>query len=394
MPNILYPDRAIIHAKKMPPFLLWSVFIAILCPCLLPFDNLMAQPTTMTTTPKPSFSFVVWGHPRGPSWKDLPTHADEIVSRLRELKPDLLIVTGDAIEGMYGMKPNADSIQFAWDTFDSVVQRAGIPMHIAPGNHDVMNPVTREIFLERYPKVPYAFTHKGVRFVILDTVGLDRQVQGDPIYQPGLEGISWFAGAMPFDEPQRNFIRREIHQQDQYAHMFFFMHHTKPWAEPDGFWSQEIHPLLLNGKTRAIFSGNPAYGKYAYLEKDGIFYMQNAVYETLPPEWFVWRRHYPPTPQYKQFDNLQLVTVAGNKVRYEPIILGWLQAEGLSIAYWKNVDLQFQWNHRLEKWFHQTFFKLHHIAFLILFLVMFGMMSGAFFYKVWNTRRPSTSLKH
>ena len=373
-----------VHSVRIPCYLFLNLFVAILCNALLPLDVTMAK--SEGVTPKQSFSFVVWGHPRGPSWKDLPTHADEIVNRIQELKPDLLIVTGDAIEGMYGMKPNADSIQFAWDTFDQVIQRAGVPMHIAPGNHDVMNPVTREIFLKRYPKVPYAFTHKGSRFVILDTVGLDRQMQGEAKYQPGREGVSWFAGAVPFDEQQLNFVRNEISTQNQYTHMFFFMHHTRPWAEADGFWSQEIHPLLLNGKTRAVFSGNPAFGKHAYLKKDGIFYMQNAVYETLPTDWFVWKREQLSSPQYKQFDNLQYVTVSGDQVTYTPIVLGWLQARGLSIDYWNEVNAQFHWNHRLEQRFHQAFFKLPRIVLLLVSLVLVGVLSGIFLHKFWRNR--------
>ena len=365
-------------------------FVCSLLLILELYSPVLARDTIVENVQEPileredSFSFIVWGHPRGPRWSDPPTHAKEIVDRLKELKPDLLIVTGDAIEGMLRQQPNPDSINTAWDLFDHVVQQAGIPVHIAPGNHDVNNPVTRDIFLERYPKTPYAFTHKGTRFVILDTVGLDPQSQGETKYFPGWEGVSWYAGAIPFDENQLNFIRNEISKQNQFNHMFFFMHHTLPWAESDGFWSQEIHPLLPHGKTRAVFSGNPAFGKYAYLKKDGITYIQHAVYEALPPDWFVWRRDRAPTPQYKQFDNLQLVTIQGSEVTYRPIILGWLNAEGLSIKYWKDVDSKFQWNHRLEQRFHQTFYKLPHLLLLMAGLVIFGLISGFLAHKIWR----------
>ena len=367
-------------------YILWLILVCAV-PASANDDSLLpAQSQEMSGVQEDAFSFVVWGHPRGPSWRDKPTHADEIVQQLQKLKPDLLIVTGDAIEGMLRQSPERDSINTAWDLFNAVIEEAGIPLHIAPGNHDVNNPMTRDIFLERYPKPPYAFTHKGSRFVILDTVGLDPQSHGETKYFPGWEGISWYAGAIPFDENQLNFIKNEVAQQHRYTHMFFFMHHTLPWAQPDGFWSKQVHPLLLKGKTRAVFSGNPAFGKYAYLKKDGIVYIQNAVYEALPHDFFVWRRDQPPTPQHKQFDNLQLVKVDGEHVSYHPIVIGWLNSPGLSIDYWQEVDSRFQWNHRLEKLFHQTFFKLQHIVILMAMLVCMGIAIGILFQKLSRKR--------
>jgi len=35
------------------------------------------------------------------------------------------------------------------------------------------------------------------------------------------------------------------------------MHNTKQWANSDGFWWRDIHPMLREGKTRAVFSANP-----------------------------------------------------------------------------------------------------------------------------------------
>ena len=334
-----------------------------------------------------SFSFVVWGHPKGPLLEDPPLHVEEFIQRLKELQPDLLFVTGDAIEAMWKKKPNRKAIDAAWDRFDRIGTQLGIPVYISPGNHDVNNPVTRDIFIERYRKPPYAITYKGSRFIILDSVGMDPQSQGKPIYHPGKEGLTWSGGAIPFDEKQRTFIHREIENQSNFRHVFFFMHHTRPWSDPNGFWTKDIHPLLRGGTTRAVFSGNPILGKYGYRKKDGIVYIQSSTYPIFQPDWFVWHRDQPGISMHKEFDNFVFVQVDGEKVNYRPIVLGGIESLGLSEDYWDQVESLFRWNHHLEKLFHQTFYKLPHLLLLMVGLVLTGLLLGLLSNKLWRFRK-------
>ena len=144
-----------------------------------------------------SFSFIVWGHPRGKSDQAEPLHFKEVLDRVAELEADLLIVTGDVIMGGPS-EPSAEGIEgvrAAWDRFDAGVSRLGIPVYRVPGNHDVHSFATRDLYLERYTKPPFAFSFRGSRFILLETVGIDQRGQGDGTSQ-------WGPNPLPFDDAQ------------------------------------------------------------------------------------------------------------------------------------------------------------------------------------------------
>src|SRR4030042_2635191 len=105
-----------------------------------------------------SFSFVVWGHPRGRTTGDPPLHFEEILAQITELKTDLVVITGDAIHGMWGEDTDPAIIRKEWEIFDVGLSKLKIPVYRLPGNHDVHNNITRDIYLKRYPRVPFAFT--------------------------------------------------------------------------------------------------------------------------------------------------------------------------------------------------------------------------------------------
>ena len=112
-----------------------------------------------------SFSFVVLGHPKVADGKPV-LHFEEILNRITELKADFVIVTGDVINGMWGKRIDPEVIRGDWDRFDKGVKRLGILVYRLPGNHDVHNFATRDIYLERYPAVPYSFAYRGSRFIL------------------------------------------------------------------------------------------------------------------------------------------------------------------------------------------------------------------------------------
>jgi hypothetical protein len=303
-----------------------------------------------------SFSFVVWGHPRGGSNGVPPLHFEEILERIEQLQVDFLIVAGDVVAGG-GQRRAAppeelDVIRSDWQRFDAGVSRLEIPVHVTPGNHDIHSIPTRDIFLEHYKKPPYAFSFKGSRFILLDTVGVDQQ----SARSTGNEPPWWDGGGKPFDESQMNFIRSEIEKQDEYQHLFMFMHHVRPWSDSDGFWWRDVHPMLKGGKVRAVFSGTPTENKYLYHNQDGIHYIMSctvsprdihfnrnllggrweadrrrAGLETSPfgviDEWSI----------QNQLDSIQHVRVEGDKVKIDTIVVGAWNSPATSPRFWEKV---------------------------------------------------------
>lgn len=300
------------------------------------------DPTNNLTNRDDVFSFVVWGHPRG-DFGQPPLHFEEILERLSELKPDILIVTGDAIEGgnLLYLKNNRiphsdpdiiETINKDWDRFDTAIKNLGIPYYITPGNHDVYSAQSQEIFYSRYPKVPFAITFKGSRFILLDPMGTDK-------ISKDVDPFAFTGAAIPFDEAQTQFIRNELLNQEKYRNLFFFMHPTELWANSDGWWWRDIHPMLRGGKTRAVFSGNTdGYRfKYQYVLQDDIYYIQSSTYPLYSAKTTA-GKNTPRKAMGKQFDNFQYVKVDGDDVQIRTIVVGATSSNVRSRRYWDKVD--------------------------------------------------------
>ena len=332
-----------------------------------------------------SFSFIVWGHPRGIDDRDPPLHLNEFTELVRELKPDFIVITGDMIQGRIGrIEEQKTSIESDWDFFDECVKTLEIPIYRLPGNHDVSNKITSDIYSKRYPQPPYSFSYKGSRFVLLDSIGI-KQRSND-------SGLYWGYDAQPFDEEQINFIKNEISNQNKYNHLFFFMHHTSPWSKSESFWWDHVHPLLVNGKTRAVFSGdNPSDMKFAHIEQDGIHYLLN---NTFPTRTLITYKRWPDWSScgQRQMDNVQFVQVNGNKVKYKTHVIGELSTESLSWRYYEKVDKYLSsWQRRIvTKLKAKLFYRLRSIV--LVFTVwggvcfLFGILLTIFFKRFKNQR--------
>ena len=344
-----------------------------------------------------SFSFVVWGHPRDGDGEP-PVHFKEILQRIRDLGADFVIVTGDCINGMYAKPKDPAVLNGDWDRFETGIKQLGIPFYIAPGNHDVNDPVTRDLFLERFRKPPYAFTFKGSRFIILDTVGIDRQTRGPTRYQPGRSN-TWYAGAIPFDNYQMNFLREEAAQADAYEHVFLFFHHSEVWLESSSDWWTEVHPLLSGGPTRAVFSGNPWKGKYRYVERDGIYYIESA---TFPMPSVSGLRRQPERARdskLNQLDNLQFVRVQGSDYSIQTIVVGALSTPSLSQTYWDQVEEGRSRREKLLVWFNKRFNSYESLILLAVVgggaCLLAGAVLGVGVSRLWRRgRRRSATASH
>lgn len=326
-----------------------------------------------------SFSFIVWGHPRGEYDRDPPLNIDELVELVHELEPDFVVITGDMINGRIGANPTKELIHEDWDYFDANIKKLGVPVYRLPGNHDVNNFLTRDVYFERYPRLPYSFTYKNSKFILLDSHGIDQRNNDSRRY--------WGAAATPFEANQINFIKQEMESQDNFAHIFFFMHHTTPWSESDSIWWRDIHPLLVGGKTRAVLSGDTGYlpkgMKFAHIEQDGIHYILNNTFVARTIDVFRKRPKRFHWCNSGQLDNIEYIQVEGDTIQFRTYVLGALSKKNLSWRYWEEVAKVYKSYpplRRLAILLESTKFNSpKKILFVICTLVGIGFLSGISF---------------
>ncbi len=120
---------------------------------------------------------------------------DAAIKRIIEIKPDLVISTGDMVAGQRKPHLSDPEVRAMWRAFHQHVsdplQRAGIPLAVTPGNHDASayggfereRAIFAEEWLARKPDVtfrreegyPFSYTFEigGITFVSLDatTIG-------------------------------------------------------------------------------------------------------------------------------------------------------------------------------------------------------------------------------
>jgi len=107
-----------------------------------------------------SFRFLVGGHLYGAFREGAPRPASTFVSslpRLRKLGADFMVSLGDCFYDVLGAEVNETV---------AVLDRIGIPVINAPGNHDLRD---RAMYRARFGPTWFAFSRGGCRFLVLDT---------------------------------------------------------------------------------------------------------------------------------------------------------------------------------------------------------------------------------
>ncbi len=280
------------------------------------------------------FTFAVVGHTRGgPDNGLLPRERlDELIDELRRARPDFVVLTGDLVYGDFdtfyepGRPVDAEAVRADWDAVDAVFERLGVPVHRAPGNHDVWDDVTRDVWLERYGALHQSFTHGNSRFLLLNSCWYPK---------PGTTGRSpeWAIRGVKLDPEQVAFVRAEMEAARGQEHVFAFLGHMLWWWEDAAWWS-EVHPLLAAGPTRAVFAGDLGPWKFSHTERDGVDYVQSAVEFTEVPLVMLQNRERSRLIT-AQLDNYVVVTVDGSDVSYEVRTLGALTTGRHEPADWR-----------------------------------------------------------
>lgn len=213
-----------------------------------------------TPSPPPAYSFFVAGHSYGKIGEGsrglYPPFRDRLEWLQKYPRMSFGVLTGDIVR---------ESTDTNWDLVDADLKSVQIPVHFAPGNHDLTD---RDLYEKRYGKTYSSFEQNGDLFLLLDP-GLDQwNISGEQLE---------FVKAEIKKKPHRN-VFIFLHQvlwwlpKNSYAHMV--PNSLEGRAQGINFWN-EVAPLLVSLRTPVyLFAGDvgargflPAcgYGEYENL---------------------------------------------------------------------------------------------------------------------------------
>jgi len=276
------------------------------------------------------YSFVVLGHIRGDENGKFSPLLDELLVKARKHAPDLIFLTGDMIWGdLRPVAADANVIKQDWDRLDAAVGQLGVPVYRVPGNHDIHDRVTRDVYFARYGELPQAFTHRGSRFILLNSSWV-------PEGNDSLSSVRRYVRGKPLGPEQIEFLRKELSASHRYDHVFLFMHHLLWWHPEEAKWWRDVHPLLVGRNVRAVFGGDFGPVKFSHMRRDEIDYFQSSV-EGIPSiqrlrSWNSSRL------LSQQFDNYLNVQVDGPKVAVEVETVGAISLGNFTPQRWREVD--------------------------------------------------------
>ena len=137
---------------------------------------------------------------------------DQCFRRARTIQSDFTIQGGDHVFDALGV--NRERATSLFDLYEKTEQDLGMKVHHTIGNHDVFGIYTasgasptdplyaKRLFEERFGKTYYSFDHKGVHFVVLDSIGITEDHAYEGRVDPAQ--LAWLAAdlkAMPMGAP-------------------------------------------------------------------------------------------------------------------------------------------------------------------------------------------------
>lgn len=277
------------------------------------------------------FTFAVLGHTRGgPDDGMLPMERyAEMVREVRRASPDFVVLTGDLVYGdFHSEHVDRAAVLRDWEAVDAVFAQFGAPVHRVPGNHDVWEAVTRDLWIERYGALQQSFEHDGSLFLLLNSCWTP--AAGDTSHCPPK-----FIRGVQLDAERREFLTKELAAHPDARHVFAFLGHML-WWEDDAAWWSDVHPLLAKAPTRAVFAGDLGPWKFSHLRRDGIDYLQTA-FEFAPPPLEMQRNRESIRMLTEQLDTWALVSVDGGSFHVDLRTLGGLESGLFSPEKYRSV---------------------------------------------------------
>lgn len=200
------------------------------------------------------------------------------VEQLNLLRPELIVTVGDLVEGT---SSQADSIRAEYDDFDRRARKAVAPLFHVGGNHDLTDPVMRQVWKERYGAHYYYFVYKNVLFLMLDTEDHTDQRRQE-IHEARQAAIKVMDGPEPekaremeyFRMPERvtgnigkeqaAYFQQVVADHPEVYWTVLFMH--KPVWKREGEGSLEPIEQALGNRPYTVFNGH--FHSYAHSVKN------------------------------------------------------------------------------------------------------------------------------
>ncbi len=263
-----------------------------------------------------SVTFVVLGHVRGKDDGTLSPKLPELIQRVRDIRPAFVVLTGDMIWGDVQSNPvDSNFVEQQWDRLDSALAGLKVPVYRTPGNHDISDLVTRNIWLRRYGTPNQVLTRDGVRLVLLPSgwIPPDGDTRHNPYIRPSAldsSMVRWLSEALAGPPPPEPTL--------------VFMHHLL-WWEARAPWWRDVHPLLRAAGVQVVFGGDFGPLKFSHEERDGIRYVQTSM--EAGNQLVTLRKLEPSRILSSQFDNFLVVRVRGPEVQVDVQVLAALNSE-------------------------------------------------------------------
>ena len=300
---------------------LWPVVLAAL--------SALSEPVAAAGAADSTYRFVVVGHVRRDSHGGmLHPRLGELIERIRALNPDLVFLTGDMVWGDYENNPaDTAAVEREWRALDSALGSLPMPVHRVPGNHDISDIGTRDLYFRRYGPLPRVVEFRGSRFILLSSAWIpaDDDTRHAPYTRP--EAL---------DSAQVSFLRAELIRPGPFGHTFVFQHHIL-WWDPEAPWWREVHPLLAQHGADAVFAGDYGPLKFSFTERDRVRYYQSSIEGDV--SLGILREMMSSRLLERQFDNFLLVTVRGPEVEVEVRTLGETSSNKFTPEHWREINL-------------------------------------------------------
>lgn len=227
-----------------------------------------------------NFQFVIVGDRTGGHRPGVFRHA---IQRINQLQPEFVVGVGDLIEGY---KDSAETLTKEWEEFDAVVDQLDMPFYYTVGNHDIGDPLSADIWRQRYGRDYYSFIYKNVLFVSLNTEDppialspevLAKQAQLEQLMQEDPERIMAILrerrksagarrmppklpGAVAISDAQLDWLENVLHQNQEVRWTILLMHKPAWEYSSDAFERIEV---LLKDRPYTVVAGHEHFYNYS-----------------------------------------------------------------------------------------------------------------------------------
>ncbi len=156
------------------------------------------------------------------------------IQKLNLLQPEFVVSVGDLIEGY---TDDREQIAREWAEFNGFIDSLQVPFFYVPGNHDYINEVMAEEWKKRFGKDYYHFVYQDVLFLCLNS---EERMRG--------------AGRGYIDEPQLQYIRQTLAENQEVKWTLVFVHQPLWDQEDAGLWSEV--EAALRDRPHTVFAGH------------------------------------------------------------------------------------------------------------------------------------------